>query len=263
VLSYPHETLHEIITNALLHRDYSIADDVHVRIFDNRVEVENPGTLAGHVTEANIYEERFARNGSVVRIINKFPNPPNKDIGEGLRTARDTMEHMRLKAPSLKQRANSVIVFIRHESIASHDTLVMDYVDKNGTVTSAQVRSICHIERHKAWEVIKRLQSRNKLEQVPETRGANTIYRKATGGAPLITRRESDRRLARERLTKVQEYLQQHDAITSPILIKEYGLPPVTAYRLIKGLEKKGMIKRQPGPRHGTAVYRKATNSGS
>ena len=38
-ISYPQVTLHEIITNAVLHRDYSIADDIHVRIFDNRVEV--------------------------------------------------------------------------------------------------------------------------------------------------------------------------------------------------------------------------------
>ena len=34
---YPEEALHEIITNAVLHRDYSIAADVQVRIFDDRV----------------------------------------------------------------------------------------------------------------------------------------------------------------------------------------------------------------------------------
>lgn len=30
-IKYPPETLHEIITNAVIHRDYSIADDIHVR----------------------------------------------------------------------------------------------------------------------------------------------------------------------------------------------------------------------------------------
>lgn len=49
-IKYPHETLHEIITNAVIHRDYSIADDVHVRIFDNRIEVQSPGRLPAHVT---------------------------------------------------------------------------------------------------------------------------------------------------------------------------------------------------------------------
>lgn len=78
---YPITALHEIITNAVLHRDYSVADDIHIRIFDNRVEVASPGTLPGHITPENILNERFARNATIVRLINKFPDPPNKDVG--------------------------------------------------------------------------------------------------------------------------------------------------------------------------------------
>ena len=59
VIEYPIETLHEITTNAVLHRDYSVADDIHIRIFDNRIEVESPGRLPGHVTQENILDERF------------------------------------------------------------------------------------------------------------------------------------------------------------------------------------------------------------
>jgi ATP-dependent DNA helicase RecG len=86
-IQYPHEALHEVITNALLHRDYGHNDDVHVRVYDNRIEVESPGRLPAHITPQNILSERFARNPTLVRIINKFPNPPNKDVGEGLNTA--------------------------------------------------------------------------------------------------------------------------------------------------------------------------------
>ena len=61
---YPTEALHEIITNALLHRDYSIADDVHIRIFDNRVEVESPGRLPAQITVENTLGRAVqARNG--------------------------------------------------------------------------------------------------------------------------------------------------------------------------------------------------------
>ena len=51
---YPRESIHEIITNAVLHRDYSVNDEIHIRVFDNRIEVQSPGTLAGHVTVSNI-----------------------------------------------------------------------------------------------------------------------------------------------------------------------------------------------------------------
>lgn len=86
-IEYPDETLHEIITNAVLHRDYSIATDIQIRIFDNRVEVESPGKLPGYVTTKNILDSQTARNPKIVRIINKFPDAPNKDVGEGLNTA--------------------------------------------------------------------------------------------------------------------------------------------------------------------------------
>ena len=76
-IAYPEEALHEIITNAVIHRDYSIATDIQIRIFDNRVEVESPGRLPAHVTPENILQEQFARNGRLVRLLNKFPDPPN------------------------------------------------------------------------------------------------------------------------------------------------------------------------------------------
>jgi ATP-dependent DNA helicase RecG len=46
-LQYPPEAIWEIIVNALIHRDYSISDDVQIRIFDNRIEVVSPGKLPG------------------------------------------------------------------------------------------------------------------------------------------------------------------------------------------------------------------------
>ncbi len=73
-IKYPTEAVHEIVTNAVIHRDYSINDDIHIRIFDNRIEVQSPGTLPAHVTIANILDERFARNPKIVRILNKFKN---------------------------------------------------------------------------------------------------------------------------------------------------------------------------------------------
>lgn len=59
---YPDVTLHEIITNAVLHRDYSILKDIQIRIFTNRIEIESPGKLPGHITLDNILNEQYSRN---------------------------------------------------------------------------------------------------------------------------------------------------------------------------------------------------------
>lgn len=178
-ISYPKETLHEIITNAVIHRDYSFADDIHIRIFDNRIEVESPGRFPAHITEENIMDERFARNGSIVRLINKFPNPPNKDVGEGLNTAFEAMRNMRLKEPRIRQRENSVLVEIRHEAIATPEETVLDYLNKNDEINNSKGRDICHIGSENVMKrVFERLIDRDLIERIPDRRGRAIAYRK-------------------------------------------------------------------------------------
>lgn len=183
---YPEETLHEILTNAVLHRDYSIKDDIHIRIFDNRVEVNSPGRLPAHITPKNILEERFARNGALVRIMNKFPNPPNKDVGEGLNTAYAKMREIGLKPPHIADLENAVLVLIKHEQLAQPEQTVLDYLQKNPTIKNGKAREITHVKtdfRMKA--VFNRLEEAGKIEKVPGTRTSSTAYRlKAAPTAP-------------------------------------------------------------------------------
>jgi len=178
-IKYPTETLHEIITNAILHRDYSIADDVHIRIFDNRVEVQSPGRLPAHITTDNILDERFARNGIVVRLLNKFPEPPNKDVGEGLNTAFAAMHDLGLKEPAIFEKENSVLVIIKHEQLASPEEAIMDYLEKNPTIRNRDARKISHVRAdHQMKSIFGRMVKKGMIEQVPNTRTSNTAYRR-------------------------------------------------------------------------------------
>ena len=178
-VKYPTETLHEIITNAVLHLDYSVASDIQIRIFDNRIEVESPGILPGHVTVSNILSEQFARNGSIVRLINKFPNPPNKDVGEGLNTAFNAMKKLRLKEPVISETPNSVLVDIRHERLASPEEAVMEYLRSHDEITNRITRELTGISsENKVKEAFYRLRDRGLLERVPGKRGSASAWRK-------------------------------------------------------------------------------------
>jgi ATP-dependent DNA helicase RecG len=182
-ITYPPETLHEVITNAILHRDYSVADDVHIRVFDNRVEIESPGRLPAHITPKNILDERFARNGSIVRIINKFPDPPNKDVGEGLNTAFAAMRSLKLKDPVIEERSNAVVVHIRHEKIASAEEIVLEYLRVNSMITNGTGRQLTGIDSENAMKnVFYRLRDRELLEQVPDLKGSKAAWRLTTKG---------------------------------------------------------------------------------
>ncbi|GAB2577470.1 putative DNA binding domain-containing protein [Dyella jejuensis] len=168
-IQYPHEALHEILTNAVLHRDYNAAADVQVRIFDNRVEIESPGRLPGHVTLGNIIQTQFARNPKLVRLINKFENPPNKDVGEGLNTAFDAMNKLRLKKPIIVETDTSVTVTLRHESLGSPEQMVMEYLSKNDLITNGIGREITGISSENTMKsVFYRLRDTGQIVQVKE-----------------------------------------------------------------------------------------------
>jgi|WetSurMetagenome_2_1015567.scaffolds.fasta_scaffold11859_6 ATP-dependent DNA helicase RecG len=178
-VTYPKEALHEIITNAVLHRDYSIADDIHIRIFDNRVEIQSPGRLAAHVTPENILKERFSRNGAIVRLINKFPSPPNKDVGEGLKTAFTAMLKVGLKEPTISNLENAVLVQIKHEPLASPETTILEYLKAHETIRNSEAREICHIQGdYVVKEIFRKLVERQLIQRVPGTKTGGTCYRK-------------------------------------------------------------------------------------
>lgn len=178
-INYPNETLHEIITNAVLHRDYSIAADIQIRVFDNRIEVESPGILPGHVTTQNILTEQFARNGTIVRLINKFPNPPNKDVGEGLNTAFRAMRALRLKDPVIEERETSVVVQVRHERLASPEEAILSYLGQHDEITNAIARQVTGIaSENKVKDVFYRLRDAGKLERVPGRKGSASAWRR-------------------------------------------------------------------------------------
>lgn len=177
---YPREALHEIVTNAVLHRDYSIPDDVHIRIFDNRVEVQSPGLLPAHITPENILEERFSRNGIIVRLINKFPDPPNKDVGEGLNTAFEAMKTVRLVEPEIKQQGMNVIVTLKHESLASPEQLIMEFLENNDFISNKQAREITNIGSENAMKhTLRRMTDAGMIKVIQGKTVFDTRYIKA------------------------------------------------------------------------------------
>ncbi len=178
--SYPHEALHEIVTNAVIHRDYSITDDIHIRVFDNRVEIQSPGTLPAHITTENILDERFSRNGVIVRLINKFPNPPNKDVGEGLNTAFKSMRDMRLRDPIIEQKGGNVLVTLKHESLGTPQELIMLFLESHEEITNREAREICNVGSENAMKhILKRMVEAGMLEVIPGKTVFQTAYKKA------------------------------------------------------------------------------------
>ena len=68
VFEYDPRVVREIITNAIVHRDYSITgSSILVAIYDDRIELTSPGGLPGQVTADTIVDRQYSRNPIIAK----------------------------------------------------------------------------------------------------------------------------------------------------------------------------------------------------
>jgi len=145
IQSYPVRVIKEAITNALIHRDYRLPADVHIRIFSDRIEVESPGLLIGPVTAANIgVIGTHARNPILVNHLRDFPTPPNLVAGEGVRMMFGTMQAVGLYPPLHLTRPyiqrEAVVVFLLNDHGPTAWEQVSRHIDDHGSIGNSEVR---------------------------------------------------------------------------------------------------------------------------
>lgn len=163
------------MVNAVIHRDYSLNDDVHVKVYDNRIEVQSPGKLPGFMTIANLYEERFSRNPNLVRLLHRLPNPVNHDIGEGLDTAKNELRKAGLVAPVFEERGNNFIVTVKHQTIASIEDVILKYFEEvpDGQLTNKLARQLSgEDDMQKVKKALQKLRNDGKIKPLDQNANA-------------------------------------------------------------------------------------------
>ena len=85
IYEYPMKAIREIILNALIHRDYSIHtenDPIRLTIFEDRIEVTNPGGLYGRLTLDDLGKTRSdIRNPFIASILEILKVTENRYSG--------------------------------------------------------------------------------------------------------------------------------------------------------------------------------------
>ncbi len=108
----PEFAYREAIVNAVSHRDYTLDGSyIQLRLFADRLEVQSPGGLGGHLTVDNIVYEQYTRNPHIVRLMEELGYVEHRGLGV------DKMIHAMtgagLKAPSFEDRGSSFWVTLR------------------------------------------------------------------------------------------------------------------------------------------------------
>lgn len=187
----PEFALQEAITNAVIHRDYSIAKHTLVSIFDDRIEVESPGWFPGNVTPQNILVERFARNPIIERTLSKFPDSPNLEIGEGVDRMFAEMDRQKLYAPRYASREkypHSVHLTLFNIERRTEWEAVKQLLEQQESISNRDVRAVTNLDTLGVSELLKDWSARGLLERVPGGGKRNARYRLpgSSGQASLL-----------------------------------------------------------------------------
>lgn len=153
---YPEFVWQEVIVNAVCHRDYSIkGTDIQIKMFDDHITVESPGTLPGTVRLYNMRTVHFSRNPKIAEVLQKYKYV--KEFGEGVDRMYREMKEAGLPEPEYAAESFMVYATIKNKQSIQADAQVGDQVDTQVSTQVAEgedlhrlILEFCSIPRSKA-----------------------------------------------------------------------------------------------------------------
>lgn len=186
VWEYPLEALREAVINAVVHRDYTAPSNVQVEIYDDRIEIWNPGRLLPGITIDDLYKKEHK---SVIR--NRLIAQMFYDIGyiekygSGTIKIIDFCKQHGIPSPEFKEVFGGFSVvfrkdvyteeYLRNLGLNERQIKAVMYVKERGKITNKEYQEICGIKKRQATDDLKELEDKVILERVGKT-GKGTYY---------------------------------------------------------------------------------------
>jgi ATP-dependent DNA helicase RecG len=144
---YPLPVVREAIVNAIAHRDYSIrGEGIRVLMFSDRLEVYSPGRLPGHVTLANLKDERYSRNEAIVAVLSDMGYIER--LGYGIDRMIATMQDAGLPAPLFEETSAGFRVTLRSASPDLVSPAPQTQQWSHSFLNERQEAALAHIRQH-------------------------------------------------------------------------------------------------------------------
>jgi len=192
-LEYPVFAWQEAISNAVIHRAYSITGtDIQVKMFNDRLEVESPGKLPGMVRLNNMREIHFSRNPLMARVLTEMKYM--RELGEGIDRMILEMEQMGLVPPVFEEFAFMVRVVLRNnlenrglnlpakaemtedmEGLNQRQLAILSYLKKHDSINRVEYEKIFNVSDRTAKIDLQILYEKGLIRK--SGRGRSTQYR--------------------------------------------------------------------------------------
>jgi ATP-dependent DNA helicase RecG len=176
---YPEVALREAIVNAVAHRDYSPfvrGSHIQVRMFADRLEVQNPGGLYGGVTVDDLKEGQTTRNRLLVQLMEDLHLVENR--GSGIDAMLDAMQKRRLPAPVFEDKRTAFLVRfyqVMPAELSDEEQRVLAFVKEHGSIKRAEAQKLLEVSDRRAKYVLEKMEKARLLRQEGRQKGARYL----------------------------------------------------------------------------------------
>ncbi len=175
IYEIPLEALREAIVNAVCHRDYSIASPIYIKVFDDRVEIINPGKLPEPLTPELLKKEHesILRNPKIANVlflygfIERWGTGTNKIVEECLKHG--------LKEPEFMELGNFFKVVLFRKETEGVEKEILDLLEEK-EMSSQEIAKKLKISERTARKYLKILVERQIIRK--RRMGRKVLYSK-------------------------------------------------------------------------------------
>lgn len=229
----------EIVVNAATHRDYGIkGTDIQIKMFDDRLEVDSPGTFAGMVKKENIRYTHFSRNPKIAAFLKDYGYV--KEYGEGVDRMCRELEAIGLPDPRFNNDTFILKTTVRSADWERQRTQNARIHDQNARIDDQNARigdQNARIEPESSWESAKTVWIEHVLKQ------------KNAGQLSAITA---------DAIITVIADLRENQIISTADIQKILDCKETKALRIMNEMKNKGIIRVVSGKGKGRYILKVA-----
>jgi len=179
---YDERLIRELLINAIAHKSYTISGDIFIKVFNDRLEITNPGGLPLGITKDNILHSTHRRNPHLIRILHDLKLMEGEGTGYNLIYEITSRDAKAFPIPISDFNSTSVT---QYSKILDETTvLLIDFIDKNYQLSQKEYIVLGIVARHKK---ILATQLSKELQLTDEDRLRSYVFRLAEQSI-LITR---------------------------------------------------------------------------
>ena len=170
---YPIEAIRESVINAVMHRDYfSEGANVSIEIYDDRIEISNPGSLPKDLGVNDLSKKCFRRNPLIADILHRISYV--EKAGTGIGRIKKAMKEYNLPEPVIEINGFFTIILRSEkvtEKVTENQANILDAISKDNSITSEKLSLIIGISVRKTKENLAKLKQKGLLKRIGPDKG--------------------------------------------------------------------------------------------